>query len=249
MLVEHKSAVDRRIGLQLLRYLVRIWERVDREAGGRGALPPIVPLVVYHGVERWAGPGRFADLIAAEPAVAAHVLDFPFGIVDLGRIPDRELSGEPRLRAGLALLKHVFLGTDPRALLDEAAVAACRADRAFFETLLRYIVGSMGAVERPVILDLVARVLPGEEEAVLSKFAEEWWSKGRLEGRLEGKAEGRAEGKAELLLRQLQRRFGAVPERWRAVVLAADGGQLEAWGEAIFDAASLDDLLGTPKPH
>jgi predicted transposase YdaD len=35
-LIEHKSAPDGRVALQLLRYLARIWERHQRRGGKRG---------------------------------------------------------------------------------------------------------------------------------------------------------------------------------------------------------------------
>jgi len=50
ILLEHKSYPDPQTPFQLLRYLVRIWERDSREGED---LRPIVPVVVYHGQERW----------------------------------------------------------------------------------------------------------------------------------------------------------------------------------------------------
>ena len=50
LLLEHKSYPDPLAPFQLLRYLVRIWERDSREGEG---LRPIVPILVYHGRERW----------------------------------------------------------------------------------------------------------------------------------------------------------------------------------------------------
>jgi predicted transposase YdaD len=108
-LIEHKSAPDARVGLQLLRYLVRIWERLDREAKGRGLLPPVIPLVVYHGADAWSGPVRFSQLLAGSEAVKAQGLDFPFRVVDVGRIDDADLSRHRRLQAGLLVLKCVML--------------------------------------------------------------------------------------------------------------------------------------------
>jgi predicted transposase/invertase (TIGR01784 family) len=55
-LIEHKSAPDGRVALQLLRYLARIWERHQRRGGRRGLLPAVFPLVVYHGRARWTVP-------------------------------------------------------------------------------------------------------------------------------------------------------------------------------------------------
>jgi len=50
MLFEHKSYPEPQIAFQLLKYMVRIWERAVRD---KRVLAPIVPVVVYHGSERW----------------------------------------------------------------------------------------------------------------------------------------------------------------------------------------------------
>jgi predicted transposase YdaD len=76
------------------------------------------------------------------------------------------------------------------------------------------------------------------------RWQREWLQEGLQKGLQEGRQEGRQEGEAALLLRQLERRFGALPEPVRARVLAADTTVLEEWGLRILDAASLDEIVG-----
>jgi predicted transposase YdaD len=59
-----------------------------------------------------------------------------------------------------------------------------------------------------------------------------------------GEAEGKAEGKAETLLRLLHRRFGVVPEWAEQRINAASTGQLDVWLDGIFEADSVDRLIG-----
>ncbi|MBF0145178.1 MAG: DUF4351 domain-containing protein, partial [Magnetococcales bacterium] len=63
----------------------------------------------------------------------------------------------------------------------------------------------------------------------------------------EGRQEGRQEGKAEMLTRQLQRRFGTLPDWARGKIAEADQSSLEAWSLRIFDAQSLDDVFSDLK--
>ena len=63
-------------------------------------------------------------------------------------------------------------------------------------------------------------------------------------GREEGRKEGRKEGEAVLLRRQLLRRFGAVPAWAETRLQGATTEQLEAWGERILDATTLDEVFG-----
>jgi hypothetical protein len=51
------------------------------------------------------------------------------------------------------------------------------------------------------------------------------------------------------LKRLLARRFGRLP-KWAATRIdAAPITQLDAWLDGIFDAKTLDDLLGSPPPR
>jgi len=63
-----------------------------------------------------------------------------------------------------------------------------------------------------------------------------------------GEAKGEVKGKADGLKRLLRRRFGVLP-RWAVLRLdKAAIDQLDGWLEGIFEAQSLEDLLG-PRPR
>jgi flagellar biosynthesis/type III secretory pathway protein FliH len=66
---------------------------------------------------------------------------------------------------------------------------------------------------------------------------------GRREGRLEGRQQGRQEGEARLLLGQLERKFGPLPEAVRERVSGADSERLLRWGEDLLTAERLDGVF------
>ena len=87
-----------------------------------------------------------------------------------------------------------------------------------------------------------------ETKAYQSIFAEgeaKGRDKGLAEGKAEGKVEGKAEGKAEDLKRLLKRRFNTLPPWAAQRIDAASIVQLDAWLDAIFDAQSLEALIGS----
>ena len=63
------------------------------------------------------------------------------------------------------------------------------------------------------------------------------------EGRQEGRQEGRRQEAAEILLRQLQRRFGPLPEAVQSRVEAADRATLEQWSDRVVSAPTLEAVL------
>jgi hypothetical protein len=60
------------------------------------------------------------------------------------------------------------------------------------------------------------------------------------------RAEGRAEGAAKLLVRQLTRKFGPLPNRVRKQIDAASLDQLEVWSDRVLDAPTLDEVFDRP---
>ena len=57
------------------------------------------------------------------------------------------------------------------------------------------------------------------------------------------RAEGRQSGEAQMLLRQLSRRFGDVPESIRDRITAASSEELEEWSLRILDATRIEDVI------
>jgi predicted transposase YdaD len=85
-----------------------------------------------------------------------------------------------------------------------------------------------------------------------SDFARRYYGQGRADGRAEGRAtgqatgqaEGLAKGRAELVVRQLALRFGALSNEVQARILAASIADLDAIGERLLTARTLQDALG-----
>ncbi len=102
-LFEHKSQSDPLTVLQLLSYIVRIWEKRQREG-----LPlcPIVPLVVYHGETGWTAARSLAELIPTSSGLAEYQIAFRLPLLDLSQLADEDIAGEPILRNTLRLLKY-----------------------------------------------------------------------------------------------------------------------------------------------
>lgn len=72
------------------------------------------------------------------------------------------------------------------------------------------------------------------------RYAAQGWRK--------GKAEGTVEGRAALIVRQLTLRFGPPDETQMARIKAASVEELDAIGERLLTAATLQDALQRTEP-
>jgi len=81
----------------------------------------------------------------------------------------------------------------------------------------------------------------------VKSWTEEWKRQGLDEGRREGLDEGRREGRQEgishLLRRQMEKRFGVLPEEMIDRLAKASPAELEQWGENLLDAPSLEEVF------
>jgi hypothetical protein len=59
----------------------------------------------------------------------------------------------------------------------------------------------------------------------------------------QGRAEGRAEGQLEMMLGQMEKRFGAVPPRYRKRLAAMKPEELKAAGLRLLDVNRIEDLF------
>ena len=92
--VEHKSAPDPGIALQLLGYKTQIlewWNQTEGQGSG-AALPPVMSIVVYHGKAEWRVPLMLTGAVDADPEFRPWLVDFRYTLVDLRHIEDARLS-------------------------------------------------------------------------------------------------------------------------------------------------------------
>ena len=73
-------------------------------------------------------------------------------------------------------------------------------------------------------------------------------AKGMAKGRVEGLVVGRVEGESRLLKRQLERRFGPLPQWVSERLGSAKEEELEAWSEAVLTAPTLEAVFGKTDP-
>jgi len=89
-LIEHKSRVDYNIAMQLLRYMVCIWNEYGKEKQERNEgnpankefmYPPIIPIVYYEGKSKWTVGLNLRDKISMNDVFAEYVPDFKYKLI------------------------------------------------------------------------------------------------------------------------------------------------------------------------
>ena len=244
VLFEHKSYVESRIGLDLLRYRVRIWEQW-LNAGNSGRLPVVVPVVVYHGAATWRVSRQFADEVEDAPALRAYVPACVYHLIDLSDYRDDELRGAVMLQTALLTLKYIFRDElserlpEILGLLRDLAQSSKGLD--YVRTLLRYLAqaASIDRLSGDQLRQAVTQTLSGGDELMLT-IAEQW----EQQATERGIEKGIEQGEARLLKQLLTWRFGSLPAWAEARLAGAEPARLETWAKRVLDAQTLDAVFG-----
>lgn len=258
LLFEHKSRPEHWILLQLLRYVVASGEEYRKQHPQARRLPPVYPLVLYHGTRQWRVPASFHELVEPLPAaLIPFVPQFRYALHDISARTNAEIKGEVLTRLVQLALRHIY-SQDPTAPLRELlALIRQIADQTtateILSTLLRYYVQANTRLDEETVRTLLKETPSGD--AIMQTFIDRYieqgrqqgWQTGRQEGwqegREEGWQEGRQEGGASVLLRLIERKFGPPSESVRARIASADPETLLSWTDRILTADSLDAVL------
>lgn len=238
LLFEHKSYVEPRIGLDLLRYRVRIWER-GLKVGPLGQLPAIVPVVVYHGSAAWRVSTQFADGVTALSVLQPYVPQCIYHLVDLRCYRDEELRGAVILQTALLTLKYIFR-EELRERLPEIlgllrALEQSSSGLDYLITLLRYLTQGARRLDGEELRRVTTQTLSGGGE-LMTTIAEQWVQEGLQQGMQQGMQRG-VDSERQLLSRMVRRRFGGQAAEQSQPLLSqfSEPEQLEDLGELLLD--------------
>ena len=222
-LIEHKTKVDYNVSMQLLRYMVYIWEDYEREMEHQHKgisktkefrYPPILPIVYYEGTGKWTAARNIKDRIMFHEAFEPFTPGFCYKLIQLNSFSINQLV-KKNDELSLLMLINRLQSTDAFRKLN----------------LPENYLKNLSEQSTDEVLDIIAKVtasmlrhlnLPEEEvaefteqvkerkmgelfenfkdvdiPAVRKKAQEQGWKKGWKKGHTKGRAEGLTDGRAE----------------------------------------------------
>jgi hypothetical protein len=222
--------------------MVRIWEHWLKGHEQAEVLPAIVPVVLYHGDERWTAPRAFDALLdvpeAVRPALAGHLMRFAYVLDDLSEVPDDRLrTRSPTIALIDLCLKHAWSGAQFVTILSQSGdlmreVRRTHEGREAFRFVVSYIFDVHDAKHRQALTAVLEREIGPEAKDIIMTIGEQFIQ------------QGEQQGERRLLLHLLRKRFGAeVSADTERRVAAASTEQIALWAERVLSAATLAELL------
>ena len=227
ILVEHKSYPDRWTVFQLLKYMVRIWERKT--------LPSIIPVIFYHGTRRWRLPLNFSSYFVPEDRLEPYIPEFHPVMVNLRQVEDRKLQGRVMVQIALKTLKYSLgnLRSYLVEILRSATSLPMDAEhRAFLSKLLEYIIEGCKDIEKQDVEQALLSIGSREAREAYMTVAEQLIEEGKLLD------------KKEVLLQLLAQKFGAVADvDKRKIMGIRDLNRLDQALGLIFKTETIAEVL------
>jgi predicted transposase/invertase (TIGR01784 family) len=192
ILIEFQSSPDKFMALRILHYITNFYIRLKESAEKIELLPPVFPIVVYNGQEKWTAPTDIADLIENNEILGDYGLHFKYF-----KIAENEISVERLLDISNAV-STLFLGEvhfDVDLLARALSKLQQQEERLIVSMLFNYFEQlyfheKLGKADWKEL----EKVRSEQEMSMFLESMKEHFVKVRYEGKLEGILEGKLEG-------------------------------------------------------
>jgi predicted transposase/invertase (TIGR01784 family) len=190
ILFEHKCWEDWFVCLQLLKYMVRIWELFLKQNKEAKYLPVIIPLVIYHGKPKWRINDNFISLFEDTTDLERYIPDFSFNLYDISHMQDEDIQGTTLLKIFLTTFKYIYSPELRNKLWDIFKLFLELSDKTkiseYLEVLLRYLLNSAGELPKEELHEQVTSILE-EGGDIMQTIAQQLKKEGKKEGKKEEK--------------------------------------------------------------
>lgn len=204
-LIEYKSNVDYNVVMQMLRYMVCIWEEYEKEAEKQHKgisktkdfrYPMILPIVFYDGVKKWTAALKMQERIDQRGGLSEYIPDFKCLLIS-----PRDYSNVQLMERGDIL--SVIMMIDKIQNQDDFRSMLANVPDEYLEEVVKDAPEELKNITADVIDMVTANAnLPEQERAMLRGYVKED-KMGELFSHMKGydiqatRAEARAEGKAQ----------------------------------------------------
>ena len=120
-LIEHKSYVDYNVIIQILRYMVYIWEDYEKEQEKKQAgisktkgfkYPPVLPIIYYNGVDNWTAATRLSERVYLSDVLGEYIPNFKCIMVQLKDYSKEELLNKKDELSIILMINKLYEAAD-----------------------------------------------------------------------------------------------------------------------------------------
>jgi len=161
--------------------MIKIWEGYLKQNQRVKKLAIIIPILIYHGEEKWQFKNSIVPLFEDVPEAVKYIPDFKSEIFDISHIPDDKIKGEILLQVHFLLLKYIFKPELFEKLHEilELLVTLSNKTKAteYLEVLMRYLVASVDSKQSEALKAEIEKTIKYGGD-IMPTIAEKWVQEG-----------------------------------------------------------------------
>ena len=244
LLMEFQSSVDKYMALRMMVYVGLLYQDLIKrgEMLVDGRLPPILPIVLYNGSQRWSAATDIAELIPAVPGLVSEFKpSLKYLLIDENAYSTSELSSLRNLVAAVFRFEQAQSPTSIEDIIN--LLIEWLADRPDLKRMFALWIRAT-LMRKPNYSILLPQIDDLQEIKVMLADRLEEWAHGYIaEGKQEGLQEGKQQGEMLALQRLLAKRFGVIPVEIVALISQASLEDIEQWFDRAIDAKALSEVF------
>ena len=249
LLIEFQSTVDKYMALRMMVYMGLLYQDLIKQGKvlSDGRLPPVLPIVLYNGSQRWTAARDVFDLIPPVPGLVEQFKPrVKYLLVDENDYTDGELTPLKNLVAAVFRFEHPVSSEKIEELI--ALLEVWLVDQPDLRKMIaRWLRATL--MRKPEYRILLPEVDDLQElRIMLSERMKEWAHQYKAEGVQQGVLQGLQQGESLALQKLLTKRFGVIPADVLETISAATTEQIDGWLYQVLEAKSLNEVFG-PTTH
>ncbi len=231
--------------LRILEYLSRIYKKQNSDFK---TLFPVVPIVIYNGVDKWREKIRFIDHFHIYSGdINKYIPGFEYILIDIARFNDDLLLQLKDSVSYFFLLDKTDIHKREKASKRIIGVL-CKlkeSDPEIFNLLGRYISGLLEY--KGVEINQINEYIDSRGESMLAQSLDELYEDGINKGIEQGIERGKLVDKQETLIRQLDKKFGLSDKNRQLIFSENNPENLDDALDIILFANTADEVLSVLK--
>jgi predicted transposase/invertase (TIGR01784 family) len=188
-LLEHKSYIPVRPAFQLLRYMVEQWYDLEKQGALDNKLPPIFPILLYHGEKGWTHGVHFHDIVnIPHDDMKPYIPDFQYFLSDAATENLDRYDTSVVIKCWFMIVKYIKDPAMREKLFEIVRLLHDFLDQdeaiEYIDIFFKYLANTDNSITRKDAVEAVETIFQGRGVDMVKGWAKEYVDEGRDEGKL-----------------------------------------------------------------
>ncbi len=188
-LLEHKSSIPVRPAFQLLRYMVEQWYELEKQGTLGSKLPPIFPILMYHGEKGWNQGVHFHDIVnIPHDDMKPYIPDFKYFLSEAVTEDEDRYQTSAVIRCWFLAVKYTKDPAMRERLFEMVKLLHDFLDQdkaiEYVDIFLKYLANADSNITRTDAVEAIETIFPGRGADMAKGWAQEYVEEGIEKGML-----------------------------------------------------------------